>query len=168
MLKAELKQIKETIRDLIRERKNCDEIIEQRIQNIKNEIDERKTEYDIDNAADEYFFKNYMERQQKKINKIPYDVCQEFGNDISIHIIYNDGSEFCALGSEIVSGELTPKMQHIVYASYMDGYIEYDTETGELNYDVSEDDQFEAYQEYQNQIEIKFNTEWGRQHSDKI
>lgn len=46
----------------------------------------------------------------------------------------------------------------------MNAYIEQDTESGELNYDMSEDDQFEAHETYMNSIEVKFSTEWSKKY----
>ena len=167
MLKKELKVIKESIRTLIHERTACNELIAQRIERVQKQIEEYKEEYK-GTETERYFLKEITDRKQNEINEIPYNTCEEFGNEISLHIIYDDGSEYCGMGVDIVCGKEKPKMQHIVYASYMDGYIEFDTETGELNYDVSEDDQFEAYEEYKNQIEIKFNTTWGRNHKQCV
>ena len=83
-----------------------------------------------------------------------------------IHIIYKDGSECVASGTEIVTGEITPKMQNIAYANYSDGYVEYDTLTGilvddETDFfgDLSTDEGIEARENYYNMIEIKYGTE---------
>ena len=92
-----------------------------------------------------------------------YQKCEEFGNDAMIRIVYKDGSECIASGAEIVGGLITPRMQHIVYACYMDGYVEYDTFTGILvddvtNFfgDLSTDEGIEAREAYYGMIEKVF------------
>jgi hypothetical protein len=156
MKKDYLKQIKDAIRDF----KDNREWAESKAKEIEQRYLEQIAEYNTNSWID----KSIIERLTKDMNTSIYNNYEMFGNDASIHIIYEDGSECSTTGMEIVTGECTPKMQHIVYASYMDGYSEFDTETGELNYDVSEDDQQEAREEYFNNIEIKFNTAWGIKH----
>jgi hypothetical protein len=157
MKKEFLKQIKEAIKDF----KDNREWADSQAQQIEKRYNEQIEELDTDSWID----RQLIETLTKRMNNEIYNNYEMFGNDTSIHIIYEDGTECCTTGMEIVTNDCTPKIQHIVYASYMDGYIEYDTETGELNYDVSEDDQQEAREEYFNSIEIKYNTTWGRKHN---
>ena len=156
MKKEYLKQIKETIKDL----KSNRDMADNEAKNIEKRYNEQISEYDINN----YFEEQIIETLKIRKNKAIYDTYEIYGMESSIHIIYEDGSECCVTGIEIVTGEINPKMQHIVYATYQDGYIEYDTETGELNYDVSIDEEQEERENYFNNIEIKYGTEWGIKH----
>lgn len=159
MLKKELKQIKDAIKDF----QSNKEYAEREEQKIRDKYTEQLSEYN----PDEWWNRTVIDALNQRMNRDIQNLWDVFGNDTTIHIIYEDGSECIADGIEITSGEIKPKMQHIAYAWYGDGYVQFDTETGELHYDVSEDDQFETYEEYKNQIEIKYGTEWGRKQANK-
>lgn len=159
-----LKEIKEAIRDFKDNREFLDRLIEDK----EKAFDERLAEYDPESWVDRWTIESLKKQKAEAI----YRLCEEFGNDAMIHIIYKDGSECVASGTEIVTGEITPKMQNIAYANYSDGYIEYDTLTGilvddETDFfgDLSTDEGIEARENYYNMIEIKYGTEWGRKHS---
>lgn len=160
-LAKELKEIKEAIRDFKENQKWLNELITQE----EKKIDEKLAEYEPEN----YLYYWIIERLKKERAEVAYKLCEDYGNDAMIHIIYKDGSECIATGTEIVSGLITPKMQNIAYASYSDGWVEYDTFTGTLvdndtDYfgDLSTDEGIEARETYYNMIEIKFGTEWGK------
>ena len=89
-----------------------------------------------------------------------------FGNDTTIQIIYTDGTECNVTGAEIVTGEITPRLQQIAYASYQDGCTIFDTLTGCLDdkWDMEEDSGCEEREEYFNNIERTFKTKWGMTH----
>ncbi len=90
---------------------------------------------------------------------------QYFDPEASYYFVYRDGSNRCFNSEEILTGEATRiKLSGIVYAHMNDPWQEIDTETGELNYDYSEDDQLAAHEEYMNNIERKYKTEWGLKH----
>lgn len=162
-LAKEVREIKEAIRDF-KENKKYAERDEKR---IVEKYAEKIAEYDVKNWVDKRVIKNLECRRDHEI----YQMWQNYGNDATIHIIYKDGSECIANGTEIVSGEVVPKMQHIAYATYSDGYMEYDTLTGMLIDDntdffgdLSTDEGIIAREEYFTQIEIMFGTEWGKHH----
>lgn len=161
-LAKELREIKEAIRDF----KGNKEYAEREEKRIAERYAEKIAEYDPENWVDERSIESLKYRRDREI----YQMWESYGNDATIHIIYEDGSECIASGTEIVSGEIVPKMQHIVYASYMDGWTEFDTFTGCLDDsfgDVSEDSGFEAREQYFSKIEIRFGTEWGKKHGRK-
>lgn len=158
-----LKAIKEAIRDFKQNRKyaECDEL------RIKKEYDEKIMAYNLDDWTDKRVIKSLTSQRDNAI----YQMWELYGNDAMIHIIYDDGSECIASGVEIVSGEVIPKMQHIAYATYSDGWMEYDTLTGilvdndtDFFGDLSTDEGMEAREQYFNNIEIMFGTEWGKKH----
>lgn len=159
-----LKEIKDAIRDFKDNREWLDYAIEQE----EKKYDERLAEYDCNDWINRWTIENL----KKQRAEAAYKKCEEFGNDAMIHIIYKDGSECVASGAEIVGGLVTPKMQNIAYASYSDGWVEYDTLTGilvddETDFfgDLSTDEGIEARENYYNMIENKYGTEWGRKQS---
>lgn len=162
-LAKEVREIKEAIRDF-KENKKYAERDEKR---IVEKYAEKIAEYDAKNWVDKRVIKNLECRRDHEI----YQMWQNYGNDATIHIIYKDGSECIANGTEIVAGEIVPKMQHIAYATYSDGYMEYDTLTGilvddntDFFGDLSTDEGIIAREDYFTQIEIMFGTEWGKHH----
>lgn len=150
-----LKEIKSEIKNFKENR----EWLNHEIRNEEKKIEEKLSEFN----NDDYMNKYLIEKLEKKKMEVPYKKCQEFGNDATIYIIYNDGSECIASGAEIVGGIITPKMQNIAYANYSDGWVEYDTLTGilvdnETNFfgDLSTDEGIEAREKYYIMIEDKF------------
>lgn len=159
-----LKAVKDAIRDF----KDNREYLNYRIEQEEKKIDEKIAEYDPEDWTNKWV----LESLEKQKAGIAYRLCEEFGNDAMIHIIYKDGSECIASGMEIVGGSTTPKMQNIAYAQYEDGYVEYDTLTGilidnETDFfgDLLTDEGIEAREDYYTMIEIKYGTEWGKKHS---
>lgn len=163
-LAKELREIKVAIRDFKENR----EYAERQEAQIKERYAEKLAEYD----PNDWKFQRVIESLSKQRDE---EICQmwdSYGNDAAIHIIYEDGSECIATGLEIVSGEVVPRMQHIAYATYSDGWIEYDTLTGilvdndtDFFGDLSTDEGIEAREQYFNNIEIMFGTEWGKRHN---
>ena len=154
----ELREIKEAIRCFKDSREDV-KLWEERItQRYAEEI----AQYNPESWIDRESIKLLEARREREIQET-YD---SFGNDATIHIIYTDGSQCIVSGLEIVAGEVTPKMQHIAYASYQDGWTEYDTLTGCLDdvWNLEEDEGIEAREQYFNSVEIQFNTDWGRKH----
>lgn len=159
-----LKEVKDAIRDFKKNR----EYLDYRIEQEEKKIDEKIAEYDPEDWTNKWVLEN-LEKQK---NGIAFRLCEEFGNDAMIHIIYKDGSDCIASGAEIVGGLITPPMQNIAYASYEDGYVEYDTLTGilidddtDFFGDLSTDEGIEAREDYYSMIEVRYGTEWGRKHS---
>lgn len=152
----ELKEIKTAIHELISNREYALDMEA----NIEKRYDEEISSFDPESWYDRNIIKSLKKKKENEI----WNLYEGFGNDISIHIIYVDGSECCTNGLEIVAGEVTPKMQHIAYASYMDGYTEYDTLSGCLDdlWDLSEDEGITERDDYFSKVEILFNTEWGK------
>lgn len=160
-LAKELREIKAAIRDFKSDR----EYAELQEMQIKEKYAERIAEYDPENWINQRSIELLSKQRDEEI----YQMWESYGNDATIHIIYDDGSECIASGVEIVSGEVIPKMQHIAYATYSDGWIEYDTLTGilvdndtDFFGDLSTDEGMEAREQYFNNIEIMFGTEWGK------
>lgn len=161
----ELRRIKESIKDFKEERQNAAYAADR----IRKSYDEQIRQYAEDcgqTLADDYFCEDWYTRQfintlisrrDREISNL-YD---EWGLDSSVYIIYKDGSTCHAFGAEIVAGDISPRMQHIAYAFYGDGWTEFDTEIGEFPWDCSEDDQCCAKEEYTTSVEIKFRTEFG-------
>lgn len=102
------------------------------------------------------------------------NVYDNWHNDQSYHLIYEDGSEVCITAEDILSGEPFPKMSGIVYAEMSSADDHMDTETGDLywysdermaacdwNYDAEDD----ARWQYETAIQYKFKTEWARRWS---
>lgn len=121
-LAKELREIKEAIRDF----KGNKEYAEREEKRIAERYAEKIAELDPENCYDRRIIESLEFRRDHEI----YSMWDSYGNDAMIHIIYEDGSECVATGTEIVTGEIIPKMQHIAYASYQDGWTEYDTFTG--------------------------------------
>lgn len=159
-LAKELREIKQAICDFRRE-KEWAEVQEER---IRKKYAEEIAQFDPESAWE----KHIIEALEKRRNSAIWTMWEDMGNDTTIQIIYEDGSQCVASGTEIVSGDIIPTMQHIVYACYQDGYTEYDTLTGCLDEhfgDLSEDAEMEAREQYFGGVEIKFGTEWGRRHA---
>lgn len=163
-LAKELREIKSAIRDFKENR----EYAESQEAQIRERYAEKLAEYDPEDWTNQGVIHSLNIQRDNEI----YRMWENYGNDATIHIIYEDGSECMASGTEIVSGDVVPKMQHIAYATYEDGWIEYDTLTGilvdddtDFFGDLSTDEGIEAREQYFNNVEIMFGTEWGkRQH----
>lgn len=165
-LPKELREIKEAIRDF----KGSREYAEREEKRITEQYAEKLAENDTDDWTSRRVIESLNQQRDRDI----YQMWENYGNDATIHIIYEDGSECIASGTEIVSGDVVPKMQYIAYATYSDGWVEYDTLTGVLVDndtdffgDLSTDEGIEAREQYYNNVEIMFGTEWGKQHSLK-
>jgi len=158
------------VKDAIRNFKDNREWLDRRIEQEEKWINEKIAEYETETYVNQWV----IERLKKEKEEITYRLCEEFGDDAHIHIIYKDGSECMASGMEIVGGSITPKLQHIAYAQYEDGWCEYDTLTGilvdddtDFFGDLSTDEGIEARENYYNMVEIKYGTEWGRKHKEE-
>ena len=160
-----LKNIKESIRSLKDCRQDYEDDIVQTEINMENAIQQ----YILDNPKREgvsqeihdYFERNAIENIRKEYNKKMYEICESYGNDMNFYIIYNDGSTCCASGTEIVTGEVTPRMQNIAYAHLLSAWDEFDTRIGDFKWDVSIDEEYMSKDEYMSSIEIELETEWG-------
>lgn len=157
----ELRKIKEAIRGFNENR----EYAEWEEKRITERYAEKLAEYNSEDWTNQSVIQSLNQTRDREI----YQMWENYGNNATIHIIYEDGSECIASGTEIVSGEVVPKMQHIVYANYSDGWTEYDTLTGLLTDngfclfgDLSTDEGIESREQYFNNIEIMFGTEWGK------
>ena len=158
-LAKELKEIKETIKDFKDNRSFAKREEKKIIANHK----EKLKDYDSQNWVDQNFIRTLEQRRESDI----YNLYEMFGNDATIQIIYINGDECNVTGTEIVTGEITPKLQQIAYASYQDGYTVFDTLSGNLDNKWNlEDDEvdWEAREEYFNNIERTFKTKWGMTH----
>lgn len=165
-LAKELREIKSAIRDFKENRKYAKE----QEARIKKRYAEMLAGYDPEDWTNQWVIESLGKQCDNEI----YQMWENYGNDATIHIIYEDGSECIASGTEIVYGDVVPKMQHIAYATYEDGWIEYDTLTGilvdndtDFFGDLSTDEGIEAREQYYNNIEIMFGTKWGKRHSIK-
>jgi len=162
----ELREIKEAIREFKNARKYADAQAAEIARGYEDSIAEYRAQLKPDGGWSNYWTMKDIERLESTRDREIYNLYESYGNDATIHIIYTDGSECIASGTEIVTGEITPKMQHIAYAHYQDGWTEYDTLTGCLDdiWNLEEDEGVEAREQYFNSVEIQFNTAWGRRH----
>ncbi|HBY20959.1 MAG TPA: hypothetical protein DEG71_08115 [Clostridiales bacterium] len=163
-LAKELKEIKEAIKDFKGNRSFAKREEKKILENHK----EKLKEYNSQNWVD----RNFIKTLEYNLNVSIYKLYEMYGNDATIQIIYNDGTECNVTGTEIVTGEITPKLQQIAYASYQDGYIIYDTLSGNLDtkWDIEiegeKETDWDAREEYFDQVEIKFGTKWGIKHNN--
>ena len=157
-LSKELREIKNAIRGF----KDNREYAKGQEEKIARHYTEEIAEYDSESWIDRRAIVTLEQQRDRKIHEL-YD---SWGNDVTIHIIYTDGSQCIVSGADILTGEVTPKLQHIAYASYQDGWTEYDTLTGCLDdiWNPEEDEGIEAREQYFNSVEIKFGTDWGKKH----
>jgi len=164
-----MRMFKQAIRDLWNEH----EYAVSYTNKISDKHKARMEQYKADNAdMPEWFVNEAIERMEKERVRTMFDIWQDFGNDASFHIIYADGSEDFASGVEIVGHDVKLKMQHIVYAYYLDGYVGYDTLTGELEWDEQEGDEtgdewFERRDAYMSMVQYKYGTEWAKRMIEK-
>ena len=160
-LAKELKDIKSAIKDF----RDSRSYAKREEKAIIKRYAEQLSQYNPDNWVNHSTINALTQQREKAI----YELYESYGNDATIHIIYTDGSECVASGSEIVAGETTPKLQHIAYATYQDGWNIFDTLTGSLDdrWDLDEEEGFDNREEYFNDIEIKFNTNWGKKHANQ-
>jgi len=159
-LAQQLKEIKEAIKDFKGNRSFVKREEKKIIENYK----EKLKGYDSQNWVD----RNFINTLEKRCESEIYNLYEMYGNDATIQIIYNDGTECNVTGTEIVAGEITPKLQQIAYASYQDGYTIFDTLSGNMDdkWDIEGEDEvdWDARDEYFNNIERIFKTKWGINH----
>jgi len=159
------------------------------ITSIKNEIDNRKY-YNIERkklVAEQYkIFKSHYDfyedsngnwweyihdNMRQVFTRERFNLIERHSCECHYHIIYKDCSERNFHSDDIITGHENAKnisYNNIVYMSISTGDYEMDTETGELNFDVSEDDQLEARDNYFAGIEIKYKTKWGLKQLAKL
>lgn len=105
------------------------------------------------------------ERLERIFAKEVAAIYDSWGAEDSYYLIYKDGSCVCTSDAELISGEKLPKLTDIVYATYSGTCDSWDTESGELCWYRDTDD-YEAEDErkaaYENAIEIKYGTEFGK------
>lgn len=147
MFKNEIRNLKDNRVGLNWELEKIEKEYQERIKNLAT------------NSYLEYF-KPRIEDQKFRDIQSMYDT---YSNESTIRIIYDDGTELIVDGTMIMTGEVKPKMQHIVYAMYEDGYCEYDTLNGMLvdwntNFygDLSTEEGVVAREEYFTMIDEKF------------
>ena len=178
----EMRRIKEAIRDFKKERewfktmeqrinKGHDEMITEQIINHYGKTLEEINAEPRDSAI-KWLAQQTLDRIEKSRSQAIYKWYEDAGNDTTIYIIYKDGSTLYVSGTEIVSGDVTPKMNNIAYALYMDGWEHFDTEIGDIDkglfgrtaedYDYEmTDEMYEIKEQYERNIEIKYRTAWG-------
>jgi len=117
----ELREIKEAIREFKNARKYVDAQAAEIARGYEDSIAEYRAQLKPDGGWSNYWTMKGIERLESTRDREIYNLYESYGNDATIHIIYTDGSECIASGTEIVTGEITPKMQHIAYAHYQDG-----------------------------------------------
>ena len=156
MLKPRAKELKE-IKSAIRDFKEIRKWLMSEEKRIREEYADRIAEY---NPEEDSHTIAALETQM--IHEID-SLWDTYGNDATIYIIYSDDSDCYASGIELISGEVKPKMQHIVYAQYSDGFCEYDTYTGMLvddhtSYfgDLATDEGIRSRETYHNNVEQLF------------
>lgn len=147
MFKNEIRNLKDNRVGLNWELEKIEKEYQERIKNLAT------------NSYLEYFKPRFEDQKFRDIQSM-YDT---YSNESTIRIIYDDGTELIVDGTMIMTGEVKPKMQHIVYAMYEDGYCEYDTLNGMLvdwntNFygDLSTEEGVVAREEYFTMIDEKF------------
>lgn len=155
-LAKELKEIKEAIKDF----KDNRSFAKREEKKILAKHKELLKEYDSSN----WYHRSLINTLEQRLQSDIYELYETFGNDTTIQIIYTNGEECNVTGAEIVTGEITPRLQQIAYASLQNGYTVFDTLSGNMDnkWDLEEEEtDWEAREEYFNSVEIKFNTKWG-------
>jgi len=178
----EMRRIKKSIREFKREQawakemeqrinKKYDDLIPERLMDFYGKTLE-EINNEPPNSTIAYLANQTLERIEKERNRAIFDWYDSAGGDATFYIIYKDGSTLYVTGTEIVGGDVTPKIQGIVYANYSDGYEEYDTEIGdrdmglygktaeEHDYEIT-DDMLLIRDKYERTIEIKYGADWG-------
>lgn len=121
-----------------------------------------------DNTSEELICK-HIESIKERCHQEIFDMWHEDTDAVYFYIIYTDGSEARAFGFDIISHDVKLRMQHIAYAYYLDGFTEYDTLAGYLDWgendeNVTEDEWSERREAYMDMVQYKFNTEWARKY----
>lgn len=110
------------------------------------------------------------ESYRHNCSKIIMDLYDDWHNNQTYYLIYNDGSEVVISAEEILRGEPFPKMSDIVYAEMYSADEHIDTEVGNLDWysdermkacDWNYDDEDERKWQYETAIQFKFGTEWS-------
>jgi len=164
MNKEALKEIKEAIKDF----KDNRSFAKREEKSIIAKHKETMKDYDSNNWVDQNFINTLEQRLQSDI----YEMYEMFGADTTIQIIYTNGEECNVTGAEIVTGEITPRLQQIAYASLQNGYTILDTLSGNLDnkWDLGDDEEeevdWEARDKYFDNVEIQFGTVWGKKHAN--
>ena len=158
-----LKEIKERMKD---SHKNV-YYINKQIKKIEKEFAERaKEELATYSDPDGYFAMQYKESMRVRLQRAILDEYNRWDGETHYYLIYKDGSCVCTSDEDLISGDPMPKLTDIVYAHYQDGYDEMDTESGALHFYEGDDVDYEAEdarkQAYEDAIEVKYGTEYGR------
>lgn len=115
---------------------------------------------------DEYFAVQYKARMERRMREAIFEEYSRWDGETHYYLIYKDGSCVCISDEDLISGDPMPKLTNIVYAHYQDGYDEMDTESGALHFYECDEVDYEAEDErkeaYENAIEIKYGTEFGK------
>lgn len=166
----EMRRIKREIHNLWDEH---DFAVEQ-VKRVSASHRERIEQYKKDNSwqPESYLLETVAGLERQRANAI-YDVWDMYGNDITIQLIYEDGSELNVSGIELVGHDVKPKMQHIAYAYFISGYEEYDTLSGDLDWgdiddDATVDEWCEIRNRYFNRVQMKYGTEWAKKMEGKV
>lgn len=126
-------------------------------------------EYDKKIAAASWYFERESLTQRK--GKAIADAMRPWSAEGSYYLIYNDGSCACTSDDDLISGDKLPRLTGIVYAEYQGTDDHYDTETGDLHFYEGDDVDYEAEdtrkQAYDDAIEIKYGTDYGRKISTR-
>lgn len=160
-----LKEIKEMMKEshrnaalLAREAKNIEK-------EYKVKMKEEEKECDC-------FYWTYRKQQieTEMLNKIN-NLYKSYDGETMYYIIYKDGSCIAISDEDLINNEKMPKLTDIVFASYNGPNDSWDTEIGELHWYEDVDDyeaEDERKAEYENAIEIKYNTKYGKHLKTKM
>lgn len=161
------KELLREIKDRIKESHRDIPYIKAQIKKIEKEFAERMAEeLATYSDPDGYFAMQYKESMERRMRDAIFAEYSRWDGETHYYLIYKDGSCVCISDEDLISGDPMPKLTNIVYAYYQDGYDEMDTESGSLHFYEGDEVDYEAEdarkQAYEDAIEVKFGTEYGR------
>lgn len=171
MKKKESQEILKMIKEMMKDSHRNVPYIKETEQRMRKEwakrIEESQAEYPDDML---YWKQKDKERMIANMEQDISSMYDRYDSENLYYLIYKDGSCVCISDSDLISGEKMPKLTGIVYAMYSGTCDSWDTETGELHWyegSITESDfDWEAEDErkmaYENAIEIKYGTEFGK------
>ena len=120
----------------------------------------------IEKAFAERIAEELATYSERRMREAIFEEYSRWDGETHYYLIYKDGSCVCISDEDLISGDPMPKLTNIVYAHYQDGYDEMDTESGALHFYEGDEVDYEAEDErkeaYENAIEIKYGTEFGK------
>lgn len=162
--------IKSSIHNLIDSRKNYNYEYKKLLAEKKKEYNESDN-YELMQWRECFKFEEYINSEinscyRRHLIEKASELLENFHYNESFMIIYKNGTQSLISAEEILTGEVKGiDYSNWAYAYMLDAGEEMDTDTGELEYDISIDEEAEAHEEYMHNIEVKYGTEWGKKHA---